>query len=74
MKKTVVVLMAFFLAGTFAVNASGSASGRPHHQVHPKHNGQPGVGAPLDGGLLTVLGAAGVAYYGARKKKKSPDS
>ena len=29
-----------------------------------------GVGAPLDGGLLTILGAAGVAYYVARKKKK----
>ncbi|MFC2081363.1 hypothetical protein ACFLR8_04055 [Bacteroidota bacterium] len=27
------------------------------------------VGVPLDGGLLTILGAAGVAYYVARKKK-----
>ena len=30
----------------------------------------PSVGVPLDGGLLTILGAAGVAYYLARKKKK----
>ena len=29
------------------------------------------VGAPLDGGLLTILGAAGVAYYVSRKKKKN---
>ena len=28
------------------------------------------IGAPLDGGLLALLGAAGVAYYGARRKKK----
>lgn len=31
------------------------------------------VGVPLDGGLLTILGAAGVAYYIARKKKKASD-
>ena len=30
----------------------------------------PPTGVPLDGGLLTILGAAGVAYYLARKKKK----
>ncbi len=29
------------------------------------------VGAPLDGGLLTILGAAGVTYYVSRKKKKN---
>jgi hypothetical protein len=28
------------------------------------------VGAPLDGGLLALLGAAGIAYYGVRRKKK----
>jgi hypothetical protein len=27
--------------------------------------------APLDGGLLLVLGGAGVAYFAARKKKKN---
>jgi hypothetical protein len=29
------------------------------------------VGAPLDGGLLAILGAAGIAYFAARKKKKN---
>ncbi|MCF8379812.1 MAG: hypothetical protein K9H49_09560 [Bacteroidales bacterium] len=29
------------------------------------------IGAPLDGGLLAILGAAGVAYFVARKKKKN---
>ena len=28
------------------------------------------IGAPLDGGLLTLLGAAGAGYYLMRKKKK----
>lgn len=27
------------------------------------------TGAPLDGGILTILGAAGIAYYVSRKKK-----
>jgi hypothetical protein len=36
---------------------------------------QPGnVEIPLDGGLLAILGAAGVAYFVARKKKKSQES
>jgi hypothetical protein len=29
------------------------------------------VSAPLDGGLLSILGAAGISYYLVRKKKKS---
>lgn len=37
------------------------------------HNGGGAVGAPLDGGLLLVLGAAGTAYVAARKKKKGID-
>ena len=32
------------------------------------------VGAPLDGGLLSILGAAGVAYFVARRKKKNADN
>ena len=35
-----------------------------------KGNGNGTVGAPLDGGLLALLAGAGVAYFGARKKKK----
>lgn len=29
------------------------------------------VGAPLDGGLLALLAAAGVTYFAARRKKKN---
>jgi len=31
-------------------------------------------GVPLDGGLLSILGAAGVAYFVARRKKKNADN
>lgn len=35
---------------------------------------QPGVvGAPLDGGLLAILAAAGGAYFVARKRKKKAE-
>lgn len=29
------------------------------------------VGAPLDGGLLAILAAAGITYFAARKRKKN---
>ena len=31
------------------------------------------VGAPLDGGLLALLAAAGVTYFVARRKKKNKE-
>ena len=42
-----------------------------HGGGNGNHHGGGTVGAPLDGGLLTILGAAGVAYFVARKKKKN---
>ena len=38
------------------------------HQTAPATGKR--TGAPIDGGLLALLGAAGIAYYGVRKKKK----
>lgn len=29
------------------------------------------VGVPLDGGLLAILAGAGIAYFSARKKKRT---
>lgn len=37
-----------------------------------QHDQDP-VGAPLDGGLLILLGAAGATYFGVRKKKKNAE-
>ncbi|MFZ5940842.1 MAG: hypothetical protein ACOYXB_09725 [Bacteroidota bacterium] len=41
-----------------------------HHHGQRPPSGTP-VGAPIDGGLLAILGAAGVAYYGVKKNKKN---
>ena len=35
------------------------------------NNGNNAVGAPIDGGILSILGAAGVSYYLVRKRKKN---
>lgn len=69
MKKVTAFLIIFLLAGCLTVDA--------HHRGHrpPRpHNGGGGVGAPLDGAILAVVSAAGVAYYATRKKKEAPDA
>ncbi len=38
---------------------------------NPGNSGTTETEAPLDGGLLAVLAAAGVSYYVVRKKKKN---
>ena len=70
MKKITIFLLLLFLVTVFSVDAM-SMGGRSNQNHNPgrQHNGS--VGAPLDGGLLTVLGAAGIAYYAAKKKKKN---
>lgn len=67
MKKVAAFLIIFLLAGCLTVDA--------HHRRHrpPPPNGG-GVGAPLDGAILAVISAAGVAYYAIRKKKEAPDA
>lgn len=82
MKKTAILSILLFVATSFYVNAQerhspgqGYKKGKGH-QSHGNgngygHSGKPTVGAPLDGGLLLVLGGAGVAYFAARKKKEN---
>jgi len=57
---------------------TGNGNGNGHY-THGNGNGyghskNHGVGAPLDGGLLLVLGGAGVAYYMSKKKNKKIES
>jgi len=63
-KQNIILISLLFL---FAF--SGEAMARVQAQ---KRDGSC-VGAPLDGGLLTILGAAGVAYFVSRKKKKNEE-
>jgi hypothetical protein len=80
MKKTAILTILLFLSATLYVSAmerhapgTGYNHGRGHYS-HGNGNGyghhKNNVGAPLDGGLLLVLGGAGVAYYASRKKKE----
>lgn len=79
MKSIKILLILFFLATGFSVNAMSLNPRHPHNNGRQdRHDGRPRggnpVGAPLDGGLLSVLGVAGVGYYTARKKRKKLES
>jgi len=57
-----------YVDGNGACKTNGSHHhGGGHH--HGGHHGGNTSGAPLDGGLLTILGAAGVTYFLVRRKK-----
>lgn len=62
MKKVAFMVLLLMVTATAAVKAV--APNDPSHYREP-HT----VGAPLDGGLLLILGSAGVAYYASRKQK-----
>jgi len=77
MKKVTVFLIAFFIVSMASANAMSPKPNRWHHQRHPRpahHNGCRPVGAPLDGGLLVALGAAGFGFYVIKKKKQEPEA
>ena len=66
MKKLAITI--FVVLMTIVLSTDIDARVRKHPPWHRPGKQQP-VGVPLDGGLLTILGAAGLAYYIARKKK-----
>ena len=73
--KYLLVFVLFFSLASYS-NATGWIIGGGHHGGghhggghHGGGHGNP-VGAPLDGGLLTILGAAGVTYFLVRKRKQ----
>ena len=72
------VLTAFFTvmatADVMAVEAIRRVLGYSDGNVPaPPSGGGDVVGAPLDGGLLALLAAAGFTYFVARKKKKNKE-
>ena len=62
MKTKVILIILLLAVVSISAFATVQAKSPPH------------VGVPLDGGLLTILGAAGVAYFVARRKKKNADN
>ncbi len=79
--KNLIVLVCLALLISFSANAHGPKTlngnnTQNHNGNNIRHgnnnrHGNNTIGAPLDGGLLTILGAAGVAYFVSRKKKKN---
>ena len=49
-------------------NKNGNKGNNGHNN---NNGGSNAVGAPIDGGILSILGAAGVSYYLVRKRKKN---
>jgi hypothetical protein len=72
MKSTKALLMIFLLATIYSVEVK-SQSSSTSQDIHWGHV-KPVTRAPLDGGLLSILGVAGVAYYVARKNGKNKES
>jgi len=66
--RLMVIVMAFLLYGTVDTYAGGGHHNN-YHQTRKPNNCNT-VGAPLDGGLLTMLLGAGLVYFGARKRRK----
>ena len=66
---TIVSILAFVSVDTFAYRLFRGTTNHNHWSSKESADTK-AVGAPLDGGLLAILGAAGVAYYAARKRKK----
>jgi len=62
MKK--VAFLVFMIMAIASSTANAVTPNDPSHYRDP-HT----VGAPLDGGLLLILGSVGVAYYASRKQK-----
>ncbi len=77
----VVILLVSSMAFSSSAMAWGPSPHDPsppdyeHHRRDQTRGGERhgNAGAPLDGGLLTILAAAGIAYVGARKKKKNAE-
>ena len=72
LKKISVFFFLFLLGIGFSSSAYASAKhNKFKHVKNIKAKRLKAIAAPLDGGVLALLGAAGVGYYLMRRKKKS---
>jgi hypothetical protein len=65
MKRYRIYLLLVFLSTILSINVTAQNQNQNQNQNRT-------VRAPLDGGLLAVLGAAGIGYFVTRKKKRVP--
>jgi hypothetical protein len=66
----VVFVLSCISAGDAFCGPKGQKSWGNQHRIEKPNRGggKPVVGAPLDGGILIALGAAGTAFYSYRKR------
>ena len=65
-------ILALFTSDAFGYNLFNRTRSQNHWSNTQDHNDGP-VGAPIDGGLLSILGAAGIGYYLIRRRKKNAE-
>lgn len=65
--RTFLLLCLLFIGFSSSVFASVIVN----RSKNPNQQRSRAISAPLDGGILALLGAAGVGYYLIRKKKKN---
>lgn len=70
--KISLLLLCLAICTNVTANKPKGNHGRGGNGLHG-HGGN-GSGAPLDGGLITLLGAGGIAYYIAKKRGEKLDS
>ena len=74
MKTLKILAILLFLSLATSAEASDHPRFRNHRHFNSTQPKPATVGAPLDGGILAILGVAGVAYFAARKRKKNEKS
>ncbi len=72
MKKSRVLSILFMMLFMLALTMDAFAW-FPSRHTPPPPPGTGTVGVPLDGGLLTILGMAGIGYFVIRKRKKESE-
>jgi hypothetical protein len=70
MKKIKIFLFLVLLAGSVTVSAQNAQN----HGKHRPPRRPPTCQTPLDGGLLSIRGVAGIFYYLGRKKGNKKES
>ncbi len=73
MKKTRIFLIIAVLVSINVLEAAAQSTSESLRlqDRHRHHHRRPTIGAPLDGGLLVALGAAGAGYLMVRRRKKN---
>jgi len=70
--KNLKIIALVCILGFLSIDSFGQYQHQERNRYRTRQNvaAEP-VGTPIDGGLLAILGAAGLGYFVARKRKKN---